>query len=328
MKKAFSLIVGLLLLAALVLFSTTYTVRFNEVAVKTTFGKTDERSVKREPGVHFRFPLFADRVTKYDTRIQLVETPLFEVPTADGQSVVVRAFLLWQVDVDNVLSFFRSFPSADDSERMLRDELNAAVKASLGRYDFDDLIGPGSRLGEAEQQVQGQLASLPPLGVRPVTVGISQMVLPPKTTTAVLSRMQAVRNTLAETERFKGDAEADQIRGDARSMAGSLQAFADQRAEEIKALANRKAAEYLKQMSEDQRLAIFLVWLDALEKGLGDSTTLFLSDELAPWHLMDLKRLGEAEAGSIPQPSRNHIDAEEVQTPAEGEGPASERRGP
>ncbi len=322
MKKAFSLIVGLLLLAALVLFSTTYTVRFNEVAVKTTFGKTDESSVKREPGVHFRFPLFADRVTKYDTRIQLAETPLVEVPTADGQSVVVRAFLLWQVDADNVLTYFRSFPSADDSERMLRDSLNAAVKASLGRYGFDELIGPGSRLGEAERQIeaQPQLASLPGLGIRPVTVGISQMVLPPKTTTAVLSRMQATRNKAAETERFKGTAEADGIRSEARTMAGKLQAFADQRAEEIKALANEKAAEYLQQMSEDQKLAIFLVWLDTLEQSLGDTTTLFLSDELAPWHLMDLKRLGEA--GSIPQPSKGYMEAADEQPPDEAKAPA------
>ena len=39
------------------------------------------------------------------TRIQLEETSLIEVPTADGQSVVVRAFLMWQVDTDNVLTF-------------------------------------------------------------------------------------------------------------------------------------------------------------------------------------------------------------------------------
>ena len=305
MKKAFAVIVGLLLLVALVLFSTTYTVRFNEVAVKTTFGQTDEDSIKSEPGVHFRFPLFADKITKYDTRVQLVETPLVEVPTADGQAVVVRAFLMWQVDTDNVLTFFRSFPSTDDSERVLRDSLSTAVKSSLGAYGFNQLIGVESRLDDAEQKIQASLESLADLGIRPVTVGISQIVLPAKTTTAVLNRMQATRNKLAETERFKGNSDAVGIRGEASNTAEKLRAFADQRAEEIKAIANQKAAAYLEQMSEDQQLAIFLVWLDALEKSLGDTTTLFLSDELAPWHLMNLKRLGDS--SSIPLPEKSYL---------------------
>ena len=71
MNKAFAISVGILLLVVLVLFSTTYTVRFSEVAVRTTFGKTSTASVQSEPGIHFRFPLFADRVTTYDTRVQL-----------------------------------------------------------------------------------------------------------------------------------------------------------------------------------------------------------------------------------------------------------------
>ena len=71
MNTIFAVVVGVLLLAALLLFSTTYTVRFNEVAVRTTFGKTSTASVQSRPGVHFRYPLFADRVTKYDTRMQL-----------------------------------------------------------------------------------------------------------------------------------------------------------------------------------------------------------------------------------------------------------------
>ena len=106
MNKVFAVIVGLLLLVLLVLFSTTYTVRFHEVAVKTTFGK--EEMVKDDPGVHFRFPLFIDRVSKYDKRIQRVETPLVEAPTADGQSVVARAFLMWRVAPDNVVRFAQS----------------------------------------------------------------------------------------------------------------------------------------------------------------------------------------------------------------------------
>ena len=143
MNKTFAYTVGFLILAALVLFSMTYTVRFNEVAVRTTFGKTSTASVKSEPGIHFRFPLFADRVTTYDTRVQIAQTPLVEVPTADGQSVVVRTFVMWKMDTDpeQVLKFASSYASERDADDALKSHLNTATKASLGRYSFDDLIG-------------------------------------------------------------------------------------------------------------------------------------------------------------------------------------------
>ena len=294
MNKAFAVAVGLLLLAALVLFSTTYTVRFNEVAVRTTFGKTSTASVQTRPGVHFRYPLFADRVSKYDTRIQLNETSLVEVPTADGQSVVVRCFLLWQMDAEpeKVLLFASSFPTSREADSALNNHLMTAVKASLGRYSFDDLIGPDSRLPAAEQDIHRQLQSVvASQGIRPVTVGISQVQLPAKITRAVLSRMQATRTKLAETERTSGQAEARRIRGNANTVVENLQAFAEQRAEQIKGEANRKAAEYLREMSQDEAFAIFLVQLDTLRASLKDTATLIFSDESAPWHLLNQENL-------------------------------------
>jgi membrane protease subunit HflC len=294
MNKAFAVAVGLLLLAALVLFSTTYTVRFNEVAVRTTFGKTSTASVQTRPGVHFRFPLFADRVSKYDTRIQLNETSLVEVPTADGQSVVVRCFLLWQMDAEpeKVLLFASSFPTSREADSALNNHLMTAVKASLGRYSFDDLIGPDSKLPAAEQDIHRQLQSVvTSQGIRPVTVGISQVQLPAKITRAVLSRMQATRTKLAETERTSGQAEARRIRGNANTVVENLQAFAEQRVEQIKGGANRKAAEYLREMSQDEAFAIFLVQLDTLRASLKDTATLIFSDESAPWHLLNQENL-------------------------------------
>ena len=306
MNKAFAVAVGLLLLAALVLFSTTYTVRFNEVAVRTTFGKTSTASVQTRPGVHFRYPLFADRVSKYDTRIQLNETSLVEVPTADGQSVVVRCFLLWQMDAEpeKVLLFASSFPTSREADSALNNHLMTAVKASLGRYSFDDLIGPDSRLPAAEQDIHRQLQSVvASQGIRPVTVGISQVQLPAKITRAVLSRMQATRTKLAETERTSGQAEARRIRGNANTVVENLQAFAEQRAEQIKGEANRKAAEYLREMSQDEAFAIFLVQLDTLRASLKDTATLIFSDESAPWHLLNQENLAgnpAAQSGDDP----------------------------
>ena len=299
MTRAFAIVVGLLLLVMLVLFSTTYTVRFHEVAVKTTFGK--EETVQNDPGVHFRYPLFIDRVRTYDKRIQLAETPLMETPTADGQSVMVKAFLMWRVDPENVLRFAQSYPDKmTDADRPLRDQLRTAVKGGVGRYAFDELIGADSRLPQAETEILAQLGALGAMGVEPVAVGISQMVLPAKTTTAVTKRMQATRSRLAEAERSKGGSEAVGIRSEANSIVGKLRAFANQRAEEIKGLGEAMAARLYEQMSEDQDLAIFLAEIDALKEALSEGTTVFINSNTSPWHL--LNESNQVGANRIPRP--------------------------
>ena len=62
MKKATAIIVGLVILGVLILFSMTFAVAYNQVAIRSTFGKVDQGSIIREPGLHFRLPFFADSV--------------------------------------------------------------------------------------------------------------------------------------------------------------------------------------------------------------------------------------------------------------------------
>ncbi len=309
MNRAIAIVVCAIVVVLLVVFGITYTVRFNEVAVRTTFGKTSTASVVSEPGVHFQYPLFMDRVHKYDTRVQLAETPLVEVPTADGQSVVVKAFLMWRIDnstPERVETFARSFREEREAGGAIRGLLQTAVKSALSRYTFEDLIGADSRLGAAESAIQQQIATATnDMGIVPVVVGISRVQLPAKTSRAVLDRMQATRQKLAETERTKGNAAAFGITSEANTIVDVLKSFAEQRAAEIRGEAQRKAAEYLREMSEDEQLAIFLVQLDAMRKGLHDNATIVLSDEAAPWHLLNQSNM--VGAAPIPQPKKEAL---------------------
>jgi regulator of protease activity HflC (stomatin/prohibitin superfamily) len=80
-------------------------------------------------------------------------------------------------------------------------------------------------------------------------------------------------------------------------------AFASQRAEDIRAEGEEQAAEYLKQMGEDEDLAIFLTWLDAVKSSLSKNTTLVLESNIAPWHLMNLN--AKTNEAGIPQPKQD-----------------------
>jgi regulator of protease activity HflC (stomatin/prohibitin superfamily) len=300
MSKAIAIVVGLLMLTLLLLFSMTYTVRFHEVAVKTRYGRTSDQSVVTKPGPHFRLPLFADRVTKFDTRVRLVETPLVETSTADAQSVVVRAFLMWKVDPSGALDFYRSYESVEDADGKLKDQMHTVLKSSLGRYRFDDLVGPESRLPEAEDGILREFQTLASVGVAPLAVATSQVLLPTKTTTAVLERMEATRKQLAETERARGGAEAQGIQAQARTLADKYNAFTDQWAQDIRKEAALQSAELLKQMTADEDLAIFLMHADLLEQLAATESTFFFSESTSPGYLLDFNALRSA--SGIPRP--------------------------
>ena len=306
MKKTIAVVIGAGLLVLLVLFSSTYTVRYHELAIKTRFGKMQDDSVQTEAGLHFQLPLFAEQVTKYDTRLQLLESPLRMVATADDQQVMVRAFLMWKVDRDNARAFHEHFTKISDANDGLKERLNTALEAMIKGYDFEALVGAQSRLPDVESDLLEYLdPSLTTLGVQSISVGISQIVLPAKTTQAVLKRMQVSRNALADAERQKGSAEAAGIESEANTIVDKFLAFANQRVEEIRATADENAAAYLAEMREDVDLAIFLLWLDTLETSLQQNTTLFFTDKFAPWHMLNSTNLGDA--GPIPQPESKYI---------------------
>ena len=302
MSKTLPIVTGLVILLVLMLFNTTYTVNYHEVAIATRFGKP--AGVVRDPGMHLKAPFFIDSVTKLDTRQQLSESNLETVLTKDGQQVVVKAFMLWRVDPtgDSALKFFTGYGTLEAASREIETRLNAAIRGTVGQFSFADLIGANSRLPDAEQAIVADLKRNPMEGVEPVTVGLSQIVLPPKTSIAVVKRMSAVQETLANLEESRGQAEADAIKSMAATQADTIRNFAEQWAAEIEAVGNAEATRYYEQMKKEADLAIFLAWLDTLKTGLSGSTTFVTDMTKAPFHMIDLD--APTDAKGIPQPKQ------------------------
>ena len=301
MNRTIGIFVGALIVAVLVLYNTTYTVNFHEIAIVTRFGKP--AGVVREPGLHLKAPFFVDQVTRLDTRQQLVESPLETVLTRDGQQVLVQAYMTWRIDTDPdaALRFFTSYASLDGAQPALETQLQGALR-SIGGYRFADLVGQGSKLAEAEAAILEDLGRTRLAGTMPVSVGISQVVLPNKTSVAVLRRMAAVQETLANLEEAKGASAAEAIRSQAKSQADIIMNFADQWAARIEAKGNEEATRYYQEMKAESELAIFLAWLDTLKVSLAESTTYITDTTRAPFHLIDLD--APVDAKGIPQPGK------------------------
>ncbi|MDA1008365.1 MAG: SPFH domain-containing protein [Planctomycetota bacterium] len=300
MRKRFPVIMGLVIIVILILFNTTYTVSEHEIAIVTRLGRP--AGIERAPGLHFKAPFFIDQVTKLDTRLQFIESPLETVLTKDGQQIVAQAFLLWRIDPNSelALDFFNSYGALDGATKELETRLQGTLRL-LGGFEFNQLIGSSSKIADAEKVILADLQATSSTGIEAVSVGLSQLVLPPKTTVAVLRRMSAVQETLGNLEESKGASAADAIESLAATQADTIRAFTNQWATQIEAEGNERAAVYYEQMRQEADLAIFLTWLDTLKASLSGSTTFVGDMSRAPFHLLDEN--ATLDAKGIPQPS-------------------------
>ncbi len=68
-------------------FMAVETIRFNEQAVKTTFGKADASSVINTPGTHWKIP-WIQKYTKYDSRVRFIQSNMETKLTLDKSQLL------------------------------------------------------------------------------------------------------------------------------------------------------------------------------------------------------------------------------------------------
>lgn len=328
-------LIAIVFVVVAVLSMMTYTVRFTDTAVVSTFGRADEGSVQREPGLKFKIPI-AQSVTTYDRRARFVETPEETQQTADNRQVVATAFLVWRVE--DPLRFYQKFSNAGrradqhyaEAEELLRSRLRSAMSEMAG-FRIDDILAGDlqrSRLADLEEAIlnrlrgagEGDESGTGALGIAVESVGIASIELPEETTTAVFDRMTQVRTRLAEEARTEGVAQAQMIRSSADTDAERILAFARARADQIRTAGDREAATFLAQMNQEPELAVFLKNLDLLRQGLGSRTTLVLSTDMPGMELLRPDALQRRATGvsilSTPLPGEaDAADAEPMRIP-------------
>ncbi|MEL7483888.1 MAG: SPFH domain-containing protein [Planctomycetota bacterium] len=288
---AFLLLAGAIVLA-LVSFSFTYTVPFNERAVVTVFGKADDASVQETPGLKFKLPYPFQSVTSYDTRIQLVQVNGTQQQTADDNQIVIEAYALWRVS--SPLTFYQKFSNAGQSaedhyaqaERTVKSSLNSAVSVTSG-FRLDELftVDPeGSKLPDLEREIlavlrrdAGDPQSPDSLGIEIVDVGINRVRLTQTNSEDVIARMQADRQRLAQETISEGEATAQSIRSRADADARRIASFADRLAKELRANGEQEAGTFVAQMQESPELAKLLAELEFLREAYSKKITLVLS---------------------------------------------------
>ncbi|MBX3385795.1 MAG: hypothetical protein KF768_04425 [Phycisphaeraceae bacterium] len=279
-----------LVLVVFVAAMATYTVRFNETAVVSTFGDADETSVKTEAGLRFMIP-FVQRVTKYDKRARYVESNPETQQTRDARQLIVAAGLTWRVS--DPLRFYKStsgrgttaaehFAFAED---LLKSRVRTAM-SELSQFRLEQLLSAsseGSQLPVLEDRMLASLTgsgaggeSLASYGIEPLSVGIVSIALPQDTTRKIFDGMNTSRQRLANELVSQGKSQAATIRSTAEADATKIRKFAERLAEELRRQGDLEATEFLKQTVDAPELAMFLGQMDFIRSSFGRSTTLVL----------------------------------------------------
>ncbi len=280
MKNSFVILVGLLLVALLLSHMFLYQVRYDQVAVRTTFDKADEASVQQTPGLKWRWPWPINKVALYSKRLQLLEDKIEELQTADGKSVIVRTYLTWRIT--DPLAFYVTLKDPAEAARQLSSRLRE-VRGLISNYRFDELVNIDRgklKLATIEEEAARTLDSAleqAGYGIKVESVGIHKIILPESTTGKVFETMIASRERLAENALQEGQAQASAIRSEATSARERILAFAERRAQAIRSQGDREAAVQYESFAKNEEFAIFLRKIEALRKMLDHNTTFVLS---------------------------------------------------
>ncbi|MCP4116817.1 MAG: protease modulator HflC [Desulfobacteraceae bacterium] len=301
MMKFKGVVVGVVALAAVVLFASAYIVDETEQVVVTQFGKVVGKPVT-EPGLNFKIP-FAQTATYFPKNLQEWDGDPGQVPTKDKTFIWVDTFARWKI-VDPV-KYFQTVNNMVSALGRLDDIIDPAMRNFLTSYrliesvrnsdrpmdTYDALSGADGekhsqykiKVGRSEitrrilEQAQPKLE---PFGIELVDVKIKRINYVEKVRKAVYGRMIAERRQIAEKFRSEGRGEASNIRGDKEKELQLIRSEAYKSAQEIKGTADAEATEiYASGYGVDPEFYSFVRTLDVYKKALDKSSTLVLSTD-------------------------------------------------
>lgn len=322
MRVFLPLTLALFIVGGFLIYMCSFTVRFSEQAVVTTFGQVSAEGVVKEPGLRFKWPTPIQSVTLYDTRSRLLTTKNETQQTADDRQIVVQSFVVWRIS--DPLAFYKknrgqgatAREQYTKAEEQLTSQLRSAM-SEVSRYRLGELFSPqpgGSKIPELEADIlrrvrRATTAEGPDsYGVEPVLVGINSIVLPEATTGEVFNRMTESRKRLAAQAESEGQARATAIRSEAQNAAKRIREFARFRADQIRNQGDQEATPYLAQLSADPELASFLALVTAMREGFGRKLTYVMPASMAELLLLTPDALRKVRAGELPSFQGQSID--------------------
>ncbi|MBQ9303261.1 protease modulator HflC [Butyrivibrio sp.] len=274
-------IIVVVLLAAVLVGSSTYVVHQNEYVTVRRFGKIV--AIAQDPGLHFKTP-FIDSTQSISAKVILYDIPQSDVITKDKKSMITDTYVLWKVA--EPLKFVQTLNAIEArAEERIEASVYNATKNAISSMTQDEVI-------EARGEMLTQLitseanSDMAGYGISIVQAQIKALDLPDDNKQAVYDRMISERNNIAASYTAQGNAEAQKIQNETDKQVAIIKAQAEKDAAVLEAEGEAAYMETLSKAYDTEDKAEFYSYirgLDALKGSLTGDKTLVLdkNSELA-----------------------------------------------
>lgn len=291
---------GLLLIAFILISSSTYIVRETEQVVITQFGRPVGEPITT-PGLKFKTPFIQD-VNTFDKRYMEWDGNPNQVNTKDKKFIYIDTYARWQIT--DPLQFYKRMRDERGAQSRLDDILNGETRDFIANHNLEEAIRSSNRtpissgvIGEmlgdtlktikvgrdeiqaliqesANKQANG-------LGIEILDFRIKRINYVEEVRTQVYERMKSERIRIAEQFRSEGQGEASRINGEKERELKVIQSEAFRKAEEIKGRADGEAAAIYSnsydKSTASRELYGFMKSMETFEKTLDKETSVILS---------------------------------------------------
>lgn len=269
MKK---LTIIVIVLIAIILLTTVYTVDVTEQVVVLQFGKP-VRTIQT-PGLHFKLPVPIQSTIFFDKRLLEYDVQPAEILSTDKKTLIVDNYVRWRI-VDPLL-FLQTLRAIPTAVTRLDDIVYSEIRRELGLHNMAEII-TDNREQIMEAVTKASYESTILYGIEIVDVRIKRVDLPAENEASIYARMQAERQRKANQYRSEGDEEAQKIIASTEKEKTIILANAYKEAQENRGAGEARALQiYANAYSADPAFYEFLKTLEIYKSVIDSSTTLVL----------------------------------------------------
>ena len=274
MNKNIAFFIVVIVIVAVILVASIFTVDETEQAIVTQLGKF-VREVK-EPGLHFKVPLI-QKEHKFEARVLEYDAAAAKIITDDKKHLVIDNYARWKII--NPLNFYKTVGNEFGAQSRLDDIVFSEMREELARHELTEIVSVNrAQIMDKVAEQCNQKAS--DYGIQVIDVRIKRADLPQEVTHSVFERMKAERQRIAKRYRSEGEEEAVKIKADADKQKTIELANAYEQAEKLKGEGDAKALTiYAQAYEKDPEFYSFLRTLEAYVNSLGKDTTIILPSD-------------------------------------------------
>jgi modulator of FtsH protease HflC len=265
-----------LVVAVLLLATSTFSVRETELAMKLRFGEILRADYT--PGLHFKAPFYHE-VRKFERRITTRNYPSEQFLTSEGKILRIDFYIKWRIS-DISKYYIGTGGSEDTAAVRLGSIVKDGIKGVIARRTIQQVVAAERTefTGEILKAAESNVAEL---GLLLVDVRVKKIDLPEEVSESVFLRMRQDFDRQAKQLRAEGDENAEKLKAEADRQRTELLSQAYREAQIIRGEGDARSAEvYARAYSRNAEFYSFYRSLQAYRESIGtDSDVLVIAPD-------------------------------------------------